>query len=146
MHIYNLYPYIWWKGGLLDLFCNPSGEANDFSISSHARYKALGHQVSMKYTNIQILKCIKLKDKKTLYIMVVPAPRMLPFCITFPTIIALSMVCTGLWVINWSPMFFTGPHLCFNITEKGQMIVPDKYNTFLDYTRKYCKNSVFQWK
>ena len=37
-------------------------------------------------------------------------------------------------------------HLCFNITEKGHMIVPDWYNRILDYTRKYCKNSVFQWK
>ena len=34
-------------------------------------------------------------------------------------------------------------HLCFNITEKGHMIVPDWYNRILDYTRKYCKNSAF---
>ena len=37
-------------------------------------------------------------------------------------------------------------HLCFNITEKGHMIVLDWYNRILDYTRKYCKNSVFQCK
>ena len=37
-------------------------------------------------------------------------------------------------------------HLCFNITEIGHMIVPDWYNMILDYTRKYSKNSVFQWK
>ena len=36
-------------------------------------------------------------------------------------------------------------HLCFNITEKGQMIVPALYNTILEYTRKYDKNYVFQW-
>ena len=30
-------------------------------------------------------------------------------------------------------------HLRFNITEKGQMIVPDWYNRILDYTRKYCE-------
>ena len=35
-------------------------------------------------------------------------------------------------------------HLCFNITEKGKMIVPDGYNRTLDYTRKYSKNYVFQ--
>ena len=34
-------------------------------------------------------------------------------------------------------------NLCFNITEKGKMIVPDWYNKILDYTRKYCGNSVF---
>ena len=28
-------------------------------------------------------------------------------------------------------------HLCFNITEKGHMIVPDWYNMILVYTRKY---------
>ena len=37
-------------------------------------------------------------------------------------------------------------HLCFNITMKGQTIVPDWYNRNLQYTRKYVKNNVFQWK
>ena len=37
-------------------------------------------------------------------------------------------------------------HLCFNITQKGQMIVPDLYNRILDYTSKYCKNCIFKWK
>ena len=35
-------------------------------------------------------------------------------------------------------------HLCFNITEKGQVIVPDRYNRILHYTRKYGENYVFQ--
>ena len=35
-------------------------------------------------------------------------------------------------------------HLSFNITEKGQMKVPDYYNSILEYTRKYGKNNVFQ--
>ena len=35
-------------------------------------------------------------------------------------------------------------HLCFNITGKGHMIVPDGYSRILNYTRKYCKNSVFK--
>ena len=35
-------------------------------------------------------------------------------------------------------------HLCFNITEKGYMIVPDLYNMIFEYTRKYGKNNVFQ--
>ena len=33
-------------------------------------------------------------------------------------------------------------HLCLNIAE----IVPDKFNRILDFTRKYGKNNVFQWK
>ena len=37
-------------------------------------------------------------------------------------------------------------HSCFNITEKGPTIVPDSYNRILNYTRKLCKNSLFQWK
>ena len=37
-------------------------------------------------------------------------------------------------------------HLCFNTTKKGQTIVPDWYNRNLQYTRKYVKNNVFQWK
>ena len=37
-------------------------------------------------------------------------------------------------------------HLCFNITEKGHMIVQDWYNRILNYARKYCKNSVFSKK
>ena len=45
------------------------------------------------------------------------------------------------------PNLTTGSsHLCFNITEKGQMIVPDWYNRILDYTRKHGKNNVFQQK
>ena len=36
--------------------------------------------------------------------------------------------------------------LCFNITEKGQMIVSDWYNRILVYTRQYGKNIVFLWK
>ena len=43
-------------------------------------------------------------------------------------------------------IIFLNTHLCFAITEKGHMIVPDWYNRILDYTRKYCKNIVFQWK
>ena len=35
-------------------------------------------------------------------------------------------------------------HLCFNVTEKGQMIVPDWYNRFLEYSRKYGKNNVYK--
>ena len=35
-------------------------------------------------------------------------------------------------------------HLCFEITEKWQMIVPDLYNRILDYKRKYGKSNVFQ--
>ena len=30
-------------------------------------------------------------------------------------------------------------HLCFNITEKGNMIVPDLNNMISDYTRKYTR-------
>ena len=30
-------------------------------------------------------------------------------------------------------------NLCFNITEKGQMIVRDKFNRILNYTRKFGK-------
>ena len=37
-------------------------------------------------------------------------------------------------------------HLCFNITEKGQMILMDWYNRILDYKRKYDGNNVFQLK
>ena len=37
-------------------------------------------------------------------------------------------------------------HLCFNITENGQMIVPDWYNRILHDTKKYGKNKVFQYK
>ena len=33
-------------------------------------------------------------------------------------------------------------HLCFNITEKGKMIVPDCDNRILDDTRKYVKTTV----
>ena len=29
-------------------------------------------------------------------------------------------------------------HLCFNITEKGQMLVPNCYNSILDNTKTYC--------
>ena len=37
-------------------------------------------------------------------------------------------------------------HLCFNITEKGQTIVPDWYNRILDSTKKYRKKNVIQSK
>ena len=36
-------------------------------------------------------------------------------------------------------------HLCFNITEKGKMIVLDGYNRILEYTKKYYNNYSFQW-
>ena len=42
-------------------------------------------------------------------------------------------------------IFNSTKHLCFNITEKGQMIVPDLYNTILEYPRKYGKKQFFQW-
>ena len=35
-------------------------------------------------------------------------------------------------------------HLCFDITKKRHMIVPDGYKRILDYTRKYCKNCYFK--
>ena len=37
-------------------------------------------------------------------------------------------------------------HLCFTITEKEHMIVPDWYNRILSYTKTYSKNKVFQLK
>ena len=48
---------------------------------------------------------------------------------------------------NFKPIpAISGWHLFFNITEKGQMIVPDWYNRILDYTRKYGFDCVFQLK
>ena len=37
-------------------------------------------------------------------------------------------------------------HLCFTITEKGHMIVPDRYYRILSYTKTYGKNKFFQLK
>ena len=37
-------------------------------------------------------------------------------------------------------------HLCFTITEKGHLIVPDWYYRILGYTKTYGKNKVFQFK
>ena len=39
-----------------------------------------------------------------------------------------------------------GEHLCFTITEKGHMIVPDLYYRIYSYTKTYGKNKVFQLK
>ena len=52
---------------------------------------------------------------------------------------------TGVLVADSKDHFDT-QHLCFDITEKGQMLVPDWYNRIWDYTKKYRDNSVFQWK
>ena len=37
-------------------------------------------------------------------------------------------------------------HLCFYITVKLQMLVPDWYKRILDYTRKYDKKKCLKWK
>ena len=47
------------------------------------------------------------------------------------------------YISNQCVLRYISLHLCFNITD---MILPDLYNRSLDYTRKYCKDSVFQWK
>ena len=40
-------------------------------------------------------------------------------------------------------MYYTsilaGQHLCFKITETGQIIIPDWYNKILDYTKNTVK-------
>ena len=46
---------------------------------------------------------------------------------------------------DYRPSSSDHPHLFFNITGKGQMIVPDWYNWILDYTKKDGKNKGFQW-
>ena len=42
-------------------------------------------------------------------------------------------------------MYYTsilaGQHLCFNITEKEQIIVPDWYNKILEYTKNMVKQA-----
>ena len=52
-------------------------------------------------------------------------------------------------VVQWSavcsvpscPSSYLRPHLCFTITEKGHMIVPDWHYRILSYTKTYGKNT-----
>ena len=65
-----------------------------------------------------------------------------------------SIVLKSIWIrinrhqedMTSNKLLYVLLHLCFNITMKGQTIVPDWCNRNLQYTRKYVKNNVFQWK